>query len=162
MNTTFSLEIFTSHTYTATSYNIETWCSLSIKDDNKSTLRSNEKLSDAIDRLKTLNHQANLINCSIPESISLSINILREDTKPFGAYANGFTSIDALNIGGTVDVLEKRLDLNPEAYSKHVLDWLKLGASIVGGCCEISPEHINYIRRILDSLEYQIVNSFEI
>ena len=145
----------------ATAHNIETWCSLSIKDDKRSTLRSNEKLSDAIARLKQLDHQANLINCSIPESISISLNILQGDTKPFGAYANGFTSIDALNIGGTVDVLEKRLDLNPEAYSKNVLDWINTGASIVGGCCEISPDHIKFVRKILNDLNYQIVNSFE-
>ncbi len=144
----------------ATFHNRETWCCLSIKDDNTATLRSNEKLTDAISRLKTFNHHANLLNCSTPESISNSINLLRKDTKQFGAYANGFTSIDSLEIGGTVDVLEKRVDLSPKSYSEQVFIWLEKGASIIGGCCEISPAHIQYISEMLTDLDYEITDSF--
>ena len=145
----------------ATSCKIETWCSLSIKDDKRSTLRSNETLSFALSKLKNLDHQANLLNCSTPESISNSLGFFRADSRPFGAYANGFTSIDSLEIGGTVDVLERRRDLDPEAYSQHVLNWLEVGASVIGGCCEISPAHIKYITKTLKMLDYQIVNSLK-
>ena len=145
----------------ATSCNIETWCSLSIKDDKHSTLRSNETLSFAISKLKNLDHHANLLNCSTPESISSSLGFFRGDSRPFGAYANGFTSIDSLEIGGTVDVLERRRDLDPKAYGQHVLNWLEVGASVIGGCCEISPAHIKYITKTLKMLDYQIVNSLK-
>jgi S-methylmethionine-dependent homocysteine/selenocysteine methylase len=38
--------------------------------------------------------------------------------------------------------------MNPEAYTAHALEWLKLGATIVGGCCEITPSHIRHLHDI--------------
>jgi len=61
---------------------------------------------------------------------------------PFGGYGNGFQSIEALVPGGTVDCLTQREDLSPQAYARYAADWVDAGASIVGGCCEIGPEHI--------------------
>lgn len=66
--------------------------------------------------------------------------------RPAGAYANGFTSIDSLQPGGTVSSLEARNDLGPTAYADFVMDWVEQGATIVGGCCEVSPAHIACIR----------------
>ena len=143
----------------ATAHKIETWCSLSIKDGKDSVLRSNEKLSDAILQLDKLSHDANLLNCSIPEAITVSLTVIKRGEKRYGAYANGFTSIGALDIGGTVDVLKARKDLGPEIYSKYAIEWLKNGAKIIGGCCEISPSHIEHIREKLIEHDYNIVSS---
>ena len=143
----------------ATEHSIETWCALTISDQNNSSLRSNERIEDALFQLKEFNHSANLLNCSIPEAITSSLKYLKNPEKPFGAYANGFTSIDALQIGGTVEVLKSRTDLGPELYLKHVMDWLKSGATIVGGCCEISPDHIKLISDTLEKLEVTVVSS---
>ena len=104
-------------------------------------------------------HKVNLLNCSIPEAITVSLDCLKTNRRPFGAYANGFTSIDALEIGGTVDVLKSRQDLGPEEYFQQVMVWIKAGAKIIGGCCEISPKHIKYIYEKLNELNYQIVSS---
>ena len=57
----------------------------------------------------------------------------------------------------TVDALEERKDLNPENYLKFVMEWVELGASIVGGCCEVGPEHIELIANKLKNTGYQIV-----
>ena len=143
----------------ARSHNIETWCSLTVADQGVSRLRSDEPLNKAIKHLNKFNHQANLLNCSIPESITLALNYLKSEKRLFGAYANGFTSIKELEIGGTVDVLKSRQDLGPEAYLKHIMGWIESGANIVGGCCEISPRHINYIYKTLKELNYEVVSS---
>ena len=65
---------------------------------------------------------------------------------PVGAYANAFTAVEALEHGGTVDVLGVREDLGPERYAEFALRWVEGGAAIVGGCCETGPEHIAALR----------------
>ena len=71
--------------------------------------------------------------------------------KNAGAYANGFTAIDALEPGGVVDVLEARHDLDPEQYAKFAAEWLEAGASVIGGCCEVGPDHIKALSTLLQS-----------
>ena len=73
---------------------------------------------------------------------------------PYGGYANAFTSVDALEPGGTVDVLEARKDLDPAAYAEHALGWVRQGATIVGGCCEVGPAHIKALAEKLSAEGY--------
>ena len=63
-----------------------------------------------------------------------------------GAYANAFTAVDRLKHGSSVDVLAARDDLGPEAYADFAMGWVAGGATIVGGCCEVGPEHIAVLR----------------
>ncbi|MAI97769.1 MAG: homocysteine S-methyltransferase, partial [Rhodobacteraceae bacterium] len=35
-------------------------------------------------------------------------------------------------------------------------EWINLGATIVGGCCEVGPEHIKLIAEDLTKSGYQI------
>jgi hypothetical protein len=37
---------------------------------------------------------------------------------------------------------EIRADLGPDAYLTWAQKWVELGASIIGGCCGITPDHI--------------------
>lgn len=32
--------------------------------------------------------------------------------------------------------------ISPEAYARHAADWVREGATVVGGCCGVGPEHI--------------------
>ncbi|MEM1007355.1 MAG: homocysteine S-methyltransferase family protein, partial [Pseudomonadota bacterium] len=57
----------------------------------------------------------------------------------------------------TVDALEQRRDLGPDAYADHVMAWVAQGATIVGGCCEIGPDHIETMAHRLRSAGHQIV-----
>ncbi|MFT5139911.1 MAG: S-methylmethionine-dependent homocysteine/selenocysteine methylase, partial [Rhodothermales bacterium] len=41
--------------------------------------------------------------------------------------------------------------LEPEAYAAHADAWIESGASIIGGCCEVGPEHIARLRHLIDS-----------
>jgi homocysteine S-methyltransferase len=93
-----------------------------------------------------------LLNCSIPEAIGAGLPLVAATGVQCGAYANGFTSIKALQPGGTVDGLVARTDLAPDTYADHVDGWIAAGATIVGGCCEVGPAHINEIAKRLGKI----------
>lgn len=120
------------------------WVSFSVDDFDGSKLRSGEALSDIILVLKTHAPDAVLINCSRPEAVSDGLKIVSQMGFPFGAYANGFTHISDgfLETRPTVDALSARQDLSPDEYARFAMEWIAQGATIVGGCCEVGPEHI--------------------
>lgn len=129
------------------------WVALTIDDARNDCLRSGESLQDAVHALQSIDIAAVLLNCSKPETIRASLPALGSAFEiPIGAYANGFTSIDLLAPGGTVGVLDSRHDLGPDSYADFAMEWVNQGATIVGGCCEVSPLHIARIRQRLDSL----------
>lgn len=120
------------------------WVSLSVDDTDGTKLRSGELLADAIGVLKEFNPAAVLINCSLPEAVSQGLPILVGHGFTLGAYANGFTGIhsDFNSIEATVDLLEARADLGPIEYLTFAKAWAEAGASVIGGCCEVGPDHI--------------------
>ncbi len=125
------------------------WVGLTVADDDSANLRSGEPLQEALDALSGMGAEAILLNCSVPESITACLPIVAATGVRFGAYANGFTSVTKLTMGKTVDGLTARRDLTPEIYANHVDQWIALGATIVGGCCEVGPAHIAEISRRL-------------
>ena len=126
--------------------------SFTVSDDIRQPprLRSGESIEAAVNAVQALPLAGLLLNCSTPEAIERALPTLSEAGVPYGAYANGFTSVEALKPGGTVDVLAARRDLDPEAYATAVERWLELGATLVGGCCEVGPEHIRLLRERLN------------
>lgn len=120
------------------------WLSLTVDDDDGTRLRSGEALSDLKPMIDAHTPAAVLINCSRPEAVAAALDILKTFGPPFGAYANGFTRITEgfLQDAPTVDALEQRRDLTPDAYADFALGWVAQGATIVGGCCEVGPDHI--------------------
>ena len=73
------------------------------------------------------------------------MSIMTELSIPFGGLANGFTSISPLSPGSTVDTLSARKDLSPKIYAEFAYQWVEAGATIIGGCCEIGPAHIDFL-----------------
>ena len=138
--------------------NLPIWASFTIQDNLESKLRSGETLKEAIESIKHLGVNAILINCSIPEAIESAFITLSSNFECVGAYANGFTSVDALEPGGTVESLHTRKDLDPKSYSSFALKWIKSGAKIVGGCCEVGPKHISYLKECLVEEGYTITD----
>ena len=136
------------------SFDQPAYIGLTLNDDLSNTLRSGERLEEAIDELAKTKIKAIMINCCFPEAIDSAIPMLRDCGLQFGAYANGFTSISPLAISSTVDSLEARKDLTPEAYTAHALGWADAGATIVGGCCEIGPAHISHLNESLHKAGY--------
>ena len=113
-----------------------------VSDSDATILRSGESLETAIEAVMPFLPNAILINCSIPEMVTKGLKILAKSNVRFGGYANGFTSVEALAPGCTVDRLYQRKDLGPEEYLEFVKTWIDIGAEIIGGCCEIGPSHI--------------------
>lgn len=134
--------------------------SLTLSDQAPGYLRSGEKVVDAVTQLKEYPLAGLLFNCSYPESITRSMPFLRESGLPFGGYANGFTSVEPLKLGGTVDALAARTDMDPQRYGQEVLPWLAQGATYVGGCCEVGPDHISELRRTLQEAGYGLAPGF--
>ena len=120
------------------------YVSLSVDDSDGTKLRSGEPLADAIAMLSAFNPAAVLINCSLPEAVSQGLPILNGHGFNLGAYANGFTGIHKQfnSIHATVDLLKSRTDLGPAEYLAFAQEWAKIGAEIIGGCCEVGPAHI--------------------
>ena len=135
------------------------WIAFSVDDFDGSKLRSGEEVEKIDLIIKKFNPDAVLINCSRPEVVASALKIISAFDVKYGAYANGFTKITSgfLKDAPTVDALEERKDLNPESYSKFVMEWVNLGATIVGGCCEVGPDHIKLIAQKLNKSGFNIV-----
>jgi homocysteine S-methyltransferase len=130
-----------------------------VDDDDGTKLRSGESLAEAVASVLKYQPDAILINCSRPEAVTAGLDIIKQSGIRFGAYANGFTAVEALRPGGTVDSLSARTDLGPEAYATHALTWIEMGASIVGGCCEVGPDHIRVLHDQLLANGYELNHS---
>lgn len=60
----------------------------------------------------------------------------------FGAYANVFTAI----VGPANEVMNAlRLEVTPELYAEFAAEWTAAGATILGGCCGVGPDHIRAV-----------------
>jgi S-methylmethionine-dependent homocysteine/selenocysteine methylase len=127
------------------------WVALTVSDTLPTQLRSSEPLEQALKALDEFDIQATLLNCSQPEAINACWGLLSQQKCKIGAYANGFVSVDSLYPGDSVEELKKRTDLSPKQYAQQALKWAKNGASIIGGCCEIGPEHIKAIHTALQT-----------
>lgn len=120
------------------------------------TLRSGERLDDAIQAMLALKIDGILFNCSDPRIMEHALThahtlIQRTPSASrvrLGVYANAFISH---NHGADEEANEaiSTLDeaLTPERYASFAHTWVRSGASIIGGCCGIGPEHIAALPR---------------
>ena len=133
------------------------WLSLTVSDSDGTKLRSGELLQDVLE--VAADADAVLINCSAPEAVTKGLSVISQLDKPFGGYANGFVQIteDFLKSKPTVDTLTARHDMGPRAYAGYVMEWVAAGATIVGGCCEVSPAHIAEIASRLTATGHKII-----
>jgi len=129
------------------------WLSVTVDDEDGSKLRSGESVTEILPMISEFKIEALLVNCSVPEAVNQAIPLLANQGVPVGGYANGFVKIakDFMKKGATVDILEKCPNLGPERYADFVDGWIKHGATVVGGCCEVGPAHIEELARRLKS-----------
>lgn len=130
--------------------------SFTLSDKLPGRLRSGETIEAALEAMALYPLHALLFNCSYPETITQGLAALRRQDKPYGGYANGFTAVDPLQPGGTVEVLSARQDLDETTYAAHAIGWVKDGASIIGGCCEVGPSYIARLGSELQQAGYSI------
>ncbi len=127
------------------------WVSWTLRDGGSNLLRSGETIAQAHAALKDIAVSGFLANCSSPESITQAMEDLNNLSDfPVGGYANAFAGIPK-NWSLTADACMPgvREDLTPQAYGEHAKKWIASGARIVGGCCEVGPEHIAHLHNII-------------
>ena len=134
------------------------WLSVSVHDRDGSRLRSGEAVADLRDVIAEYPTAAVLANCSMPEAMAAALETLSTFGMPFGAYANGFSEISALPLPDDHSAPDytHRHDLTPEKYTAFALRWVEMGATIVGGCCEVGPAHIRHLAAALKAAGHRI------
>lgn len=138
------------------------WLSFTVEDEVRPAsvprLRSGEAVADAAAAALRLGASALLFNCSQPEVMGAAVDqarrVLREADPiaagiRIGVYANAFPPVDAALAEANAELSDIRTDLTPTAYGAWARDWTARGASIIGGCCGIGPEHIAALRATL-------------
>ena len=127
------------------------WVSFTLQDQigqDRALLRSGETLAQAADVLARIGAAAVLFNCCQPEVILQAISEIRAllPEIQIGAYANAFPPQDeSATANDGLDSL--RADLNPQAYLHFAQQWQAAGATLIGGCCGIGPEHIHELSK---------------
>ena len=129
------------------------WISMSLDDENPAPgvpkLRSGERLEQALDAIDTNVVDAILFNCSQPEAMADGVSRtaeLKGADLAIGVYANAFPPTNTDTANANEDINELRPDLTPERYREFSDQWQALGATIIGGCCGIGPEHIQALK----------------
>ncbi|TKB28568.1 homocysteine S-methyltransferase family protein [Desulfopila sp. IMCC35006] len=128
------------------------WIAFTLLDGEESQkktprLRSHQTVISAVHSVIEFGASAILFNCSQPEVMAAAVDTAVHEFKrlkvnlPVGVYANAFPPMqkDALANATTEEI---RQDLDPAGYLDFVDTWCRLGATIIGGCCGIGPEHI--------------------
>jgi len=132
------------------------WVCWTLHEDISGRLRSGEDIVDAAGVLAGLPVSGLLANCCAPESITRAMpQLAQTGMKYFGGYANTFQPIpEDWKLEGnkqTDGSLGLREDLDPEIYAVHARDWLKAGATVVGGCCGTRPAHIARLKELINA-----------
>ena len=138
------------------------WVSFTLEDSELTEvpiLRSGETVTEAVKAMHAIGVEAILFNCSQPEIIGEAIvltkatlSALGNDAIQIGAYANAFPP-QPKNATANEGLDELRKDLTPPDYLTWVKQWHDDGASLIGGCCGIGPEHIEAITEYKASLK---------
>jgi S-methylmethionine-dependent homocysteine/selenocysteine methylase len=129
------------------------WLSFTLEDEaatDAPVLRSGETVCDAARLAQEVGAAALLFNCSQPEVMEAAVRSARaqlgaESTIRIGVYANAFPPM-AADAEANSGLSPIRADLTPEGYGRFAAAWHAAGASILGGCCGIGPEHIANLR----------------
>ncbi|KAL4447443.1 hypothetical protein ABPG75_004662 [Micractinium tetrahymenae] len=138
------------------------WVSWTLQDSEQARLRSGESLQEAMAAVAELpGLEAVLVNCCCPQAAAAALPVLAAAAPPgvrVGCYANGFqtTTSDWLAGGSSsssetctppADEYDADGLILPQAYARHAQRWVEAGASILGGCCGVGPQHIAEVRR---------------
>jgi len=129
------------------------WLSFTLEDEkpgSEPALRSGESVAEAARLARELGAAALLFNCSQPEVMEAAIRAAQAELGPgslirLGVYANAFPPM-AADAEANTALCPIREDLTPEGYGRFAHAWHAAGASILGGCCGIGPEHIAALR----------------
>ena len=120
-------------------------------------LPSGEKISDFKKFTKDPNLMGIMLSCVSPENYQLNASELKKLNVPYGFKFNafqttapkgGYTAGYKKNKGNPNEFLGKRDDLNPMKLAEFAKEFKNMGATILGGCCETRPAHIEQLAKL--------------
>ncbi|MDG2371817.1 MAG: homocysteine S-methyltransferase family protein [Flavobacteriaceae bacterium] len=121
-------------------------------------LPSGEKISDIVNEIVHVNLIGIILSCISPENYALNLNEIKNLGIPFGFKLNGFKltnpksgyadNYSKSKTRNPNEFLGKRNDLTPERFAEFAKKFHDAGATILGGCCETSPKHIEEIAKL--------------
>ena len=121
-------------------------------------LPSGEKISDIITKINHEKLLGIILSCVSPENFELNLEEIKNLGIPFGFKLNAFIKTNpkpnytgAYNLsksGNPNEFLGVREDLTPKRMSEFVKKFKDAGATILGGCCETRPSHIEAFTKI--------------
>jgi homocysteine S-methyltransferase len=134
--------------------NLPVLVGLHVKKNGK--LPSNETISEVVDKCKNKNWLGLIIACSSPEIIENSFGEIKKLNIPFGYKANLWKVEEPVPVhkfaspGDKVGLnpaktMGTRDDYTGSRFLEFSKKMLNKGATILGGCCEIKPSHIEKI-----------------
>jgi len=114
-------------------------------------IRSLLKLDGAEQRLKMIS-----FNCSEPESITLTLKTIYGDQGltsqlqrlniRLGAYANRLVPVQKdFEMKANESAAPTRAEITEQVYTNFATEWVKMGVHYIGGCCGITPSHIEHL-----------------
>ena len=98
-----------------------------------------------------------MLSCVSPENFEANLDEIKSLKVPFGFKINGFittkpkggyTNSYKKTNGNPNEFLGQREDLTPEKIGEIAKMFKESGATILGGCCETRPTHINAMANI--------------
>ncbi len=124
-------------------YNTPVWVSFVLKDEEH--ILSGESLIAAIENIKKYNIQYLLINCNSLEKTYKALETISENwTTNWGFYPN--FGIGEPSPDGIINEISK-----DDEFINLINHAIKLGVSVIGGCCGSSPRHIKLIKDYTNS-----------
>jgi len=137
--------------------NLPVLVGLHIRENGK--LSSGETITKVFEECKSKNWLGLIVACTSPEIIENVTHEIKDLKIPFGFKANlwkkqplpvgEIVRIDAAGFGeNPVDVLGTRNDVTSKVFYDFSKRMVSKGATILGGCCETKPSHINAISKL--------------
>jgi len=134
--------------------NLPVLVGLHIKKNGK--LPSNESISEVVSKCKNSNWLGLILACVSPEIIENSVDEIKKLNIPFGYKANlwkieepvpvhKFASPSDETGANPVETMGTRDDYTDLKFLEFSKRMIKKGATILGGCCETKPFHIEKI-----------------
>jgi len=137
-------------------YNLPVLVGIHLRDNGQ--LPSGEKINDIVKKYKNNNWLGVIMACISPKAYEVVAKDLQQLDIPYGFKLNAFKKIPEGytvaskdqwgNAGNPTTVLGKNTDLNESKFYEYVNKFMKNGATILGGCCEIRPSHIKKISKL--------------
>jgi homocysteine S-methyltransferase len=141
---------------TIESFNLPVLVGIHVRDNGQ--LPSGETIKDIVKKYKNNNWLGIITACVSPKAYELVSNDLEKLEMPYGFKLNAFKKIpEGYSVaskdqwgdaGNPTTVLGKNTDLNESKFYEYAKKFMKDGATILGGCCEIRPSHIKEISKL--------------